>query len=105
MNTQKKMYKIITAFEKRGGGQYWMRIGSGYTNHDNSINLYIDAIPPPSSRSRRYELQIRELDEEDLRRREAHASPDLGGIGGGPGTRAVTASPAMGAADGERLPF
>ena len=115
MNPQKKMYKVISAMEKKGGGTYWMRIGSAFTNRDDSINLYLDAMPAPNGNSRRYELQIRELDAEDLRRRESSSSGggnasggagggggvasgsggygrDLGGIGGGPSTRAVTAS-------------
>jgi hypothetical protein len=116
MNPQKKMYKVISPIEKKGGGTYWMRVGSAYTNRDDSINLYLDAVPVPNGKSSRYELQIRELTEEDLRRRETPASgnnggggfasrstngaggdgperggfADLGGIGGGPSTRAVT---------------
>ena len=117
MNPQKKMYKVISPIEKKGGGTYWMRVGSAYTNRDDSINLYLDAVPVPNGKSSRYELQIRELTEDDLRRREtptggANGSgsggfgssrangngdgpdrggfADLGGIGGGPNTRAVT---------------
>ena len=124
MNPQKKMYKVIHAVEKKGGGTYWMRVGSAFTNRDDSINLYLDAIPAPNGKSLRYELQIRELDAEDLRRREAAASGngsngngsgsnggngtaaggghgDLGGIGGGPSTRAVTS----GAGGRDEIPF
>jgi hypothetical protein len=127
MNPQKKMYKVIHAVEKKGGGTYWMRVGSAFTNRDDSINIYLDAVPAPSGKSSRYEFQIRELNDEDLRRREAYASGsgpsgghggtgpdgpvgtggigstggggfgaggggyrDLGGIGGGSSTRAVT---------------
>ncbi len=117
MNPQKKMYKVLSPIEKKGGGTYWMRMGSAYTNRDDSINLYLDAVPAPNSSSHRYELQIRELTEEDLRKRESFASAggassngasgsfarDLGGIGGGPtrDSRAVTAS----AGTGEDVPF
>jgi len=114
MNTQKKMYKVLSPIEKKGGGTYWLRIGSAFTNRDDSINLYLDAMPAPKDKS--YQIQIRELTEEDLRKRETHSSSaggngdgggggaggfasggnqygrDLGGIGGGPSTRAVTAS-------------
>ena len=111
MNPQKKMYKVISPIEKKGGGTYWMRVGSAFTNRDDSINLYLDAVPAPNGKSSRYELQIRELNEEDLRRRESYNSNantniastagrsndnagtgygDLGGVGGGPSTRAVT---------------
>jgi hypothetical protein len=126
MNPQKKMYKVIHAVEKKGGGTYWMRVGSAFTNRDDSINIYLDAVPAPSGKSSRYEFQIRELDAEDLRRREAHASGnntggsngndtngggagsfgngggyrDLGGIGGAPSTRAVTSS-----ASSDEIPF
>jgi hypothetical protein len=122
MNPQKKMYKVISPIEKKGGGTYWMRVGSAFTNRDDSINLYLDAVPVPNGKSSRYELQIRELTEEDLRRRESYAGnsgnssgtngrgntgdgdhaayADLGGIGGGPNTRAVTTG---GAPDG--VPF
>ncbi|MBA3502753.1 MAG: hypothetical protein M4D80_21250 [Myxococcota bacterium] len=150
MNPQKKMYKVIHAVEKKGGGTYWMRVGSAFTNRDDSINIYLDAVPAPSGKSSRYEFQIRELNDEDLRRREAYASGgnnaggggtngrghdgndgnggnggnggndgsggfgaggggfgtggggyrDLGGIGGGPSTRAVTSS-----ASSDEIPF
>ena len=120
MNPQKKMYKVISPIEKKGGGTYWIRLGSAFTNRDDSINIYLDAVPAPNGKSARFELQIRELSEEDLRRRESYASnnghgggnahtssndtdgpgpgngtgrngyADLGGIGGGPNTRAVT---------------
>jgi len=129
MNTQKKMYKVISPIEKKGGGTYWMRVGTGFTNRDDSINVYLDAMPAPNSASHRFELQIRELTEEDLRKREAFAANggnggnggnsgssggaaggfatgsgsygrDLGGIGGGPNTRAVTAN-----AGSDEVPF
>ena len=96
MNTQKKIYKILSPLEKKGGGTYWMRVGTGYTNRDDSINLYLEAIPPPNSTSHRYELHIREFTEEDRRKMESARksdSTDLGGVGGGPlpSSRAVTA--------------
>jgi hypothetical protein len=111
MTNGKKMYKVLSPIEKKGGGTYWMRLGVGYTNRDDSLNLYLDAMPPTNGKSNRYELQIRELTEEDLRKRESHGSSsshasgdmnagmssggygassgggfsrDLGGVGGGP---------------------
>ena len=87
MNPQKKMYKVIHAMEKKGGGTYWMRVGTAFTNRDDSINIYLDAVPAPNGKSARYEFQIRELDAEDLRRREAYASRSNGsGTGGQGGT-------------------
>ena len=65
---QKKSFKVLAAIPKRDGGTYWMRCGSGFTNKDDSINIYLDAIPKDMK------FQLRELDEEDLRRREASRS-------------------------------
>lgn len=98
-NPNKKMYKVISPIEKRGGGTYWMRVGSAFTNKDESINLYLDAMPAPNGKS--FQLQIRELNDEDLRRRESYAA-DHGGIGGGPSSRAVTTSVAR---SGDEIPF
>jgi hypothetical protein len=105
---QKKMYKILSPIEKKGGGTYWMRLGTGYTNKDDSINVYLDAFPRPNSSSHCFELQIRELDEEDLRKRDSNrssSSNDFGGIGGGPSSshaasRAVTSFGANGGNSG-----
>jgi hypothetical protein len=98
-NPQKKMYKVFATVDLKNGGTYWMKVGAAFTNRDDSINLYLDAIPPPDRKSNRYELQIREYTEEDRRRSEANRSsapstPDYGGVGGGPSvsSRAVTAA-------------
>jgi hypothetical protein len=58
------MFKVITHIEKKGGCGYWMRIGSGFPNKDDSINVYLDAMP------KSLEFQLRELDAEDLAKRE-----------------------------------
>ena len=65
---QKRMFKVICPIEKRGGGTYWMRLGTGFTNKDDSINIYLDALP------KNCQLQLREMDEEDLRRRDGSTS-------------------------------
>ncbi len=58
-----RMFKILCPIEKKdGGGTYWMRLGTAYPNRDQSINLYLDALPNNGR------LQLREMDEEDLRR-------------------------------------
>jgi hypothetical protein len=62
------MFKVISPVEKRGGGTFWMRIGSAFTNKDDSINIYLDALP------KNFQLQLREFDEEDLRKRDAHGA-------------------------------
>ena len=118
MDTGKKMYKVLTPIPKKDGSTYWMRIGAAFTNRDNSLNVFVDAMPPPQEQQFRF--QIREMDAEDLRRRESSARGsntgrgdsadgdrggyvvrDHGGIGGGPTTRAVT----TGANDGDSIPF
>jgi hypothetical protein len=63
---QKRTFKVLAAIPKRDGGQWWMRCGTGHTNKDDSINVYLDAVP------RELKFTLRELDEEDLRRREAY---------------------------------
>jgi len=63
---QKKMFKVLAMLPKKGagGGTYWARVGTGFTNRDNSVNIYLDLIP------KNFELQLREYDEEDLRKRD-----------------------------------
>ncbi len=90
MTNDKKMYKVLSPMGKKDGGTYWMRVGSAYTNRDSSLNVYLDAMPPPSPKSNRFELQIRELTEEDLRRRDSFSSH--GGTGGG-GTASASPQP------------
>jgi hypothetical protein len=67
---QKRLFKVLTHIDKPGGGGFWMRVGSAFSNKDDSINIYLDAMP------KNFELHLRELDEEDLRKRETTgASP------------------------------
>jgi len=57
-------FKIIVPIEKKDGSTYWLRVGSAYPNKDNSINLYLDAMPVGNNK-----LQLRELTEEDFQKR------------------------------------
>lgn len=67
------MYKVLTPITKRDGqGSWFMKVGSGFTNKDDSINLYLDVIPVGIAPGKGMTLQIRELDENDLRQREAN---------------------------------
>jgi hypothetical protein len=108
----KKTYKVLCPIEKPGGGPaYWMRLGTAFTNRDDSLNVVLDAIPPTNTKSGRYQLHIREFNDEDLRRREtynssrgssyggaSHATNDGSDVGiGGPtaSSRAVTASSSL----------
>jgi hypothetical protein len=63
---QKRTFKVLAAIPKRDGGQFWMRLGAAHTNKDDSINVYLDAVP------RDLKFTLRELDDEDLRRRESY---------------------------------
>jgi hypothetical protein len=75
---EKKMFKVLCPMESRTGHKWWMRMGSAFTNKDNSINLYLDAIPTKPGAT----LQLRELTEEDMRiaseRRAAFSAPRNG---------------------------
>ncbi len=63
---QKRTYKVLAAIPKRDGGHFWLKCGAGHTNKDDSINIYLDVVP------RDLKFTLRELDEEDLKRREAY---------------------------------
>ena len=68
----KRMFKVITSIDKHGGGKFWMRCGSAFINKDDSINVYLDAMP------KNFEFQLRELTEDELTRKstpngDAHA--------------------------------
>ena len=80
---QKRTFKVLAAIPKRDGGHFWMRCGNGYTNKDDSINVYLDAVP------RDMKFQLRELDEEDLRKRDSycvtHTGSEIPASGPGPG--------------------
>lgn len=60
----KRMFKVLCPVPKKDGGTWWMRLGSAFTNKDDSINVYLDAIPKDGK------FQLRELDENELRERE-----------------------------------
>ena len=72
-----RIFKVLSPIEKKDGGTYWMRLGTGYPNKDQSINLYLDALPL------NHKLQLREMDEEELqnrgRKRDDGAAPSPGG--------------------------
>jgi len=59
----RKMFKVLCPMESKSGHKWWMRMGSAFTNKDNSINLYLDAYPTKPGAT----LQLRELTEEDMR--------------------------------------
>jgi hypothetical protein len=61
---EKRSFKVITSVTKYDGSHYWLRLGSAFTNKDGSINVYLDAMPKD------HKFQLRELDEEDFRKRD-----------------------------------
>jgi len=66
----KRQYKVISPIEKRDGSKFWLRCGQAYVNKDNSINVYLDAMPLVQSKDGRgITLQLRELTDEELRER------------------------------------
>ena len=68
MLQKKKMFKVLCPIPKRdGGGTWWMRVGSGFENKDRSINMYVDVLPVRGDIT----LQLRELDDSDLRERDS----------------------------------
>jgi hypothetical protein len=79
---QKRTFKVLAAIPKRDGGHFWMRCGNGHTNKDDSINVYLDAVP------RDLKFTLRELDDEDLRRREAYRA-NHGGDEAAPSSRSA----------------
>jgi hypothetical protein len=87
---EKKQFKLLAMVPKHGGGTYWMRCGTAFTNKDDSINVYLDALPKGAE----WKFQLRELDEEDLRRREGHRATQSPALG----------APALGGS-AEPLPF
>lgn len=67
MFENKRMYKVITPIERGGITKYWMRLGTAFTNSDNSINIHLDAVPTTPHPKGGLQIQIRELTAEDLR--------------------------------------
>jgi len=67
-----RMFKVLCPIERKDGTTFWLRVGSGFPNKDQSVNLYLDVLPA------NLKLQLRELDEEDLQpraRRKDEAAP------------------------------
>jgi len=84
---KKEMFKVISPIDKRDGSKFWMSCGVGYRNKDQSINMYIDALPVMAGKDGRpLTLQLREVTEEELReRREKRERASGGGYSGGSG--------------------
>ncbi len=100
MEQQKKMYKVLAVIPKRdGGGDFFARCGIGFRNKDDSINMYLDLMPTHGNPTRGLTLQLREMDESDMRPRDGSQG---GYRGGGPRPSSAAALPSA-VADG--VPF
>ena len=101
---QKRIYKVLTAIPKRdGSGSWFMRVGSAYTNKDDSINLYLDAIPVNQGKG--VTLQIRELDEADLRQRDGQRDGQRAASARSEGGGSLASLDSIVASQGSQLPF
>ena len=65
----KKMFKVLVPINKKDGTTYWMRIGTAFPNKDDSINLYLDALPIEGK------LQLRAFEERDYREKAQPLAP------------------------------
>ena len=79
MLQQNQMFKVLCPMKKPDGGTFWMRLGTGFRNKDNSINIVLDALPIGDCK-----LQLREYDEEDRRRMEGRRADRSDGPGFAP---------------------
>jgi hypothetical protein len=67
------MFKVIAPQDRKdGNGKYWMRLGSAFVNKDNSINVYLDAVP--FGQKDGLMVQLREYTEDELRERSERKS-------------------------------
>jgi hypothetical protein len=67
--TNSKRFKVLAIMSKSdGSGEYFTRVGNAFENKDSSINVYMDLLPLGN---KQVKLQLRELNEQDLREREA----------------------------------
>ena len=66
----RKMFKVVSPVDRQDGSTYWMRCGSAFINKDNSINVFVHALPLAQIGLKDgLKLQLRELTDEDLRER------------------------------------
>ncbi len=94
--TNSKRFKVLAIMTKSDGtGEYMTRVGNAFENKDSSINVYMDLLPLGN---KQVKLQIRELNDQDLREREAYRAR----ASGDPmGPRAAIAS----ASSADNVPF
>lgn len=100
----RRAFKVLASIPRFDGkGEWLMRIGSGFQNRDDSINLYLDVMPVGGANGK-VRLQIRELDAADLARREQYRAGNAAAARGhDPAAFAPPPTSASAASDG--LPF
>jgi hypothetical protein len=87
-----KMFKVMCPMEGRNGTKWWMKMGTGFRNRDESINVYLDAIPNKPG----FHLQLREITEEELRESSERRAAFTTSRGAAP-----ESGPALGAGTGD----
>jgi hypothetical protein len=63
MEDSNKRKKVLCPVSGANNKTYWLRMGTAHVNKDNSINLYLDAIPLNGK------LQVRDWDEQPWEQR------------------------------------
>jgi hypothetical protein len=96
------MYKVVCPVKMKDGGTYWMRLGSGFDNKDNSINLYLNAFPVGQDEIK---LQIREVTEEEMRERAEKRATYQARAAGGAGRVDYNGLPSASPAAAGDIPF
>lgn len=107
-STQKfKILAIVPKFD--GKGEFFTKVGMGFRNKDQSINLFLESLPLPALNGKPMKLQVREWDERDDRPREAYRSPSrdvvAGELGAGASEYAASAGSGAGSGATNELPF
>jgi hypothetical protein len=64
MDENAKRKQVLSPVAGKAGKTYWVRMGIGYVNKDNSINLYLDGLPTNGK------LQIRDWEEPPRKERQ-----------------------------------
>jgi hypothetical protein len=84
------MFKVLVPIESEDKKtKYWARLGTAFTNKDASINCYLDTVPLSVFAGKELMIQIRELDEDELRRREERRGGNGHGAGHAVGINTV----------------
>lgn len=108
---QRKMFKILSPIEKPNGTKWWMFCGNAYENKDNSVNMYINALPV-GQKPGPLTLQLRELTEAELRERDqkrasyaSRGTVDASGLGSSSGAPYPVMPPSSSVAVEQDAPF